>query len=306
MVGMTLVEIREHVESLASEDGEYYVVCGRTGERPVPVAGKRFDGRAIARSAARATEQYRTALRRYDPHVPCYDLIVCQDADPARLSSRRRQQSGREAYQTLSEPVLYDATNESERRDRIEFCHRVAGAIFETLSDAGYEALETAIVDAYFDLAETVDDPDELCLCLLESMATEIDAQLPPSDQADLLSGAAARLRATDTAEKPLEAALPFLEERGLIGDYARSPGSVDLVGGARSVVVRLSDYALSPRDGSLPVLPIALELYRRHPERPPTSLHVVDREDGWRITFVLADGVDPDGLASAPIDSEA
>src|SRR6056297_3609057 len=79
MLGTSLGEIRDHVEALASDGGTYYVVCGRTGERPVPTAGLRFEERATARNAARAAEQYRTALRRYDPRLPCHDLIVCQD-----------------------------------------------------------------------------------------------------------------------------------------------------------------------------------------------------------------------------------
>jgi hypothetical protein len=32
MVGMTLVGIREHIEALASDDGEYYIARGRTGD----------------------------------------------------------------------------------------------------------------------------------------------------------------------------------------------------------------------------------------------------------------------------------
>jgi len=43
--------------------------CGRAGDRPLPAAGNRFPDRATARAAARATEQYRSALRRYDPQV---------------------------------------------------------------------------------------------------------------------------------------------------------------------------------------------------------------------------------------------
>ncbi|MFC7194060.1 hypothetical protein ACFQL4_04340 [Halosimplex aquaticum] len=39
MIGTTLTDIRERIEALATEDGSYYVVCGRTGERPVPAAG---------------------------------------------------------------------------------------------------------------------------------------------------------------------------------------------------------------------------------------------------------------------------
>jgi hypothetical protein len=306
MVGMTLAEIRDHIEALASESGEYYVVCGRTGDRPVPAAGKRFDGRATARNAVHATEQYRKALRRYDPRVPRYDLIVCQDTTPVRPSERERNRSERSGRRTHSDPTFHDTAREPEHRNRVEFCHRVAGAVFEALSDTGYDDLETSIMDVYFDLAERVSDPDELCLCLLESMATEIDTELRPTDQAGLLSNAATRLGATDAAEKPLAAALLFLEDRGLIGGYTRSPRSVEVDGGARSVVADLSDYALSPHSGRLPVLPIVLELHRRHPSRPPTAVRAADRDDRWRVRFVFADDAEPDGLTSAPIDPEA
>lgn len=51
MVGTTLVEIREHIEALADDDGEFALVCGRTGERPIPVAGERFGTRAVGPTA---------------------------------------------------------------------------------------------------------------------------------------------------------------------------------------------------------------------------------------------------------------
>lgn len=35
MVATTLADIRDHVERLSTDDGEYYVVCARTGDRPV-------------------------------------------------------------------------------------------------------------------------------------------------------------------------------------------------------------------------------------------------------------------------------
>jgi hypothetical protein len=76
----TLAELRERVDALASADGAFYLVCARTGARPVPAAGRRFAARATARSAARAVERYRATLRRYDPRVPSHDVIVCQDA----------------------------------------------------------------------------------------------------------------------------------------------------------------------------------------------------------------------------------
>lgn len=68
-----------HIEGLATADGRYYLAYGRTGDRPVPAAGNRFPDRATARAVARATEQYRSALRRYDPQVPYYNLIVCEE-----------------------------------------------------------------------------------------------------------------------------------------------------------------------------------------------------------------------------------
>lgn len=156
MIGATLEEIRAHIEDLASETGDYYLVCARYGDRPVPASGLRFESRATARAAARATEQYRTALRRYDPQLPYYDVIVCQDIEVAD-QTRQRVDGDSPTEQdpddwTLSEPVL--DTSAPDRQNLVEFCHHVAAAVFETLSDHEYEAVESAIMDAYFDLAE--------------------------------------------------------------------------------------------------------------------------------------------------------
>ena len=305
MVGPTLIEIRNHIGTLAGSDGEYYVVCGRTGDRPVPADGKRFDDRATARSAARATEQYRNVLRQYDPRVPYYDLIVCQDTGPVTGSGQHDNYPQDSYPDTLSEPILHDRSTIIKQQGRVEFCHRVAGAVFETLSEDGYDGIERAVMNAYFELAETVGDPDELCLCLLESMSTELDNRLDASEQADVLAGAATLLGPRDTTEEPLDATLSHLQARGLLGGFVRSPWSVDFDGGAQSVVVQISTYALSPREGRLPVLPLVVELYRRQPAHPPTALQVAEREDGWRCTFHLAPTAGPAGLVSAPIHSE-
>ncbi|MFC5369167.1 DUF7551 domain-containing protein [Salinirubrum litoreum] len=302
MVGPTLIDIREHIDALATEDGQYYVRCGRTGDRPVPAAGHRFSDRATARAAARATAQYRSALRRYDPQVPYYDLIVCETPRDDTVGHPR--ESSERPEHRLSDPVVPDSTTPA-RRDLVEFCHRVAGAVFETLSSAGYDAVERAVMDAYFELAETVDDPDELCLCLLESMASELRGSLSPGEQAEVLTDAAARLDSPRDDDDPLDATLTALEQRGLIESFTRSPYSVDRDGEERSAVVQISGYVLSPRDGRLPVLPLTLELCRHHAERSSRSVQVTAVDGGWQLTFALADTEDQNGLVSAPIDGE-
>ncbi len=301
---MTLDVIRDHIESLACEDGAYYVVCGRTGDRPVPVGGNRFDSRAAARSAARAAEQYRTRLRRYDPRAPYYDPIVCQETDPVGDGAHQGR-SGNSGYESMSEPVLHGSAPDSVLGDPhlVGFCHSLAAAVYGSLSENGHDAVETAVMDAYFDLAESVPDPDQLCLCLLERMATELHRRLTPAEQTAVLAGAATRLPAPEPADRPVSATLSLLEARGLLGGYTRSPWSIDLDDGTRSVVLWLSEYALSPRQGRLPVVPIVLGLHRHDPGRPPASLRVADDSDGWRLTLVLADESEPDGVASAPID---
>jgi len=304
MVGPTLIDIREHIDGLATEDGQYYVRCGRTGDRPVPASGNRFPDRATARAAARATEQYRSALRRYDPQVPYYDLIVCEETTRDATAVRTQESATETPQQRLSDPVLTDSTT-PERRDLVEFCHRVAGAVFETLSEASYDGVETAVMDAYFELAETIGDPDELCLCLLESMASELDEHLSPADQAEILVGAATRLDPPTNDDDPLDATLLALKKRGFIESYTRSPWSVNLDGGGGSVVVQISGYALSARNDRLPVLPLTLELCRHHSERPPRSVRVAAVESGWQLTFVLADAVEQNGLVNAPIDGD-
>lgn len=304
MVGPTLIDIRKHIDGLATEDGQYYVVCGRTGDRPVPAAGNRFPDRASARAAARATEQYRSALRRYDPQVPYYDVIICEETTRDATVAHSRESATDVPQRRLSEPALTDSTT-PERRDLVEFCHRVAGAVFETLSETGYDDVETAVMDAYFELAETVGNPDELCLCLLESMASELEERLAPADQAEVLTGAAARLdRPTDDAD-PLEATLSTLGRQGVIEGYTRSPWSADLDDGGGSVVVQVSGYALSSRDGRLPVLPLTLELSRHHSDGLPQSVQVTAIDGGWQLTFRLADAVERNGLVTAPIGGE-
>jgi len=306
MIGTTLTDIRDHIESLASDDGEYYLVCARYGDRPVPASDLRFDTRATARAAAQATAQYRQALRRYDPQVPYYDIVVCQAVD-IQTRCARIERLGCDSQSTCPAPLAEPVVNRSPSvaRELVEFCHYVAAAVFETLSEHGYDAVESAVTDAYFAHVETVGDPDELCLCLLESMANELDDRLSIADQAEVLADAAAQLESPTDDNDPLDATLAALDRQGVIERYTRSPYSVDLDGGAGSVVVQISGYALSERDGRLPVLPLTLELCRHYTERPVQSVQVTAVDGGWQLTLGLADMADQNGLVSVPIDGE-
>ena len=297
MIDGTLAELRTRIDALASDDGAYYLVCGRTGDRPVPAAGARFPDREAARTAARTVERYRAHLRRYDPRYPHLDVIVCQDdgtpvPDPD--------------VWTLSTPVLDGATVQPSNRELVGFCHRVVAAVFETLSDAGHGAAERVITSDYAAVADAVADPDDLCLYLLERMAATLDRRLTPTAQATVLTDAATRLSPVEPADDPLSDTLGSLQRRGLLGAYRQSPWAADLDTGTRSVDVHLSEYALSPRRGRLPVLPLVVGLYRRCPDRPPSSLRAAGDGDGWRIRLALDADAEPNGLVSAPIHSDA
>ena len=290
MIGTTLTDIRDHIEKLATEDGQYYIVCGRTRDRPVPADGLSFDSRTVARAALRATEQYRTALRRYDPRVPYYDLIVCERAD----SGAKRLAHSDNDWQ-LSEPVVTTPT--PDRRTLVEFCHRVAGAVFEALSADGYSTVERAVMDAYFELAETIAEPDELCLRLLESMASELGTQLAPGEQASVLACAGSRLPPADAADQPIKESCDELQHSGLVSAYSYSPVSYDRERRERLVVVDLRGYALSVREDRLPILPFVLDLYRRDLDRAPSELLVESDGDDWRLTIEFSDTTSPAGL---------
>jgi len=244
MIGTTLSDIRTHIESLASPEGAYYLVCGRTGERPVPAAGLVFDCRPTARAAATATEQYRTALRRYDPRLPCYDIIVCQRA--AAVRSTEDQQC-----------------RLSAERSTVDFCHTVAGVVFETIADAPHRNLQRAIMDRYLALAETIGHPDELCLRLVEALAAELDARLSPAEQAEILRTAAGRLSPSPTSSTatPLEAALDSLQSVSMLDGYTVDCQSVRCA--STRWELTLEDYPLGS-DDHVVTLPLVVECFRR------------------------------------------
>lgn len=299
MVGNSLREIREHIDALRADEGRFYVVCARTGERPVPVADARFASRATAVEAARVAEEYRSALRRYDPSLAYRDLIVCED-------------------QWISA-----ADAESGPEDLLSFCHDVAGVFFETLSERGYDAVERAVFDDYLDAAE-VAARDELCLELLRSLVDALDRHLTPSERASLVESAVDRmpspiddasvLRASppgERSDRPVDAALSRLRDVDLIADY-----SVTEYGRARTRTVTLSEYALAEGvrgavaagedpDARLPTLPLVVDLLRRVPEANVAVEDATVTDDGWRLT-VTTGAPTPAGLVSVAVDGVA
>lgn len=295
MVGQTLTEIRTQIETRAVDDGQYVVLCGRTSDRIVPLDGHRFPDRETAAEAARLAEQYRAALRRYDPQVPCYDPIVCEIPALEQSPSPHEMEGTEWAFPPA--PAL-----PGQRSGRIEFCHQVAGTVFETLSDMGYDDLEQAVMDAYFEAAETIRSRDTLCLRLLEQMAIELDTQLSNTQQASVLARASSQLPAPSARNSALTAAFDRLEAIELLDSYTTSPWMVDPVGGERQCHVSVTDYALEPVDAAIPTLPISIDLLRRQPE---TTLDVsaVTRinAETWQFTLTADSDAEPSGLTTAP-----
>lgn len=329
MLGTMLRDLRTHIESLAAADGRYTLVCGRHGEQPVPADGLWFPTRVAARQAARATTQYRTALRRYDPGLPQYDIVVCQGhpsvtepssppADASTPTAHTTSPADTESSSpTPTSPPMTDAPGSSAPdasvdRPLVTFCHRVAAAVFETLAADGDTEVETAVMDAYLEHAERQPTADGLCLRLLESMATVLADRLTPREQAAVLSAAADRL--PDVAPSPVvdsdpdsddttvTAVFERLRTHGVVGAYRDTPWLQHRSTGTRSIFVEISGYAFCPYGGLLPTLPVVIELYRSSADWQPVAVDVVPIPDGWRFRVVPVGEAPPGGLVSAPV----
>lgn len=307
MVGTTLREIRTSIEQLASDEGDYYVVCGRSGERPVPVASTRFPTREAATEAARATEQYRAALRRYDPQVPFYDPIVCEgtpDSSPAAASERDGSADRSRSDGRHPQPL-------------IGFCHDVSGAVFEALSERDHPTVESAIMETYLTAAEAVTDPNALCLVLLERMAAELQEQLAADERAAVLRAAAANLSPVASTTDPVEESLEHLHSLSLVSEYGvlRRPIESTRDAGGHAWVVYLRGYAMECRDRRLPTLPIGIDVLRRAragaartAQRAGVSFGVSDAtalgDDDWRL--LVTTDASAEGLGLVCIQGES
>jgi len=302
MVGSTLVELRERIEALAADGGRYVLVCARTGEGPVPADGLGFPTREQAAEAAVAVERYRAALRRYDPRLPYYDVVVHERYrdDGVRAISHPCADGARDDDWSLTEPVLAGRRAEPAVRNRVAFCHDVAAATFEALSAADHRGVESAIMEEYFALAESRSDPDDLCLCLLECMAAEMATGLAPGEEIAVLADAAARLGPVAAEGDPIDGAFTRLASLGLLGAFRVSPWSLTAEG-TRAVDVAVEEYALAARDERLPVLPVVLDLYR-HRLDSLASVRASAAESGWRIRIELGPERGGQSVACPPI----
>jgi len=334
MLGPMLRDLRAHIESLAVDDGEYTLVCSRHAEQPVPASGLRFPTRQIARTAARATTQYRNALRRYDPTLPQHDIVVCQghpstveplveqshtptttdDATTAPADDTHGYSTADRGNRTPCRPDTTDRSTETTTATRplVQFCHYVAAAVFESLAAEGYDAAETAVMDAYLDHAEEQSTADGLCLRLLESMATVLSTRLSSRDQATVMAAAADRLPpaavapATESDVTTVTAVFGRLQEQGVVGAYHDTPWLQHRSTGTRAVLVAIDGYAFSPSGGQLPTVPIVIELYRMATDWQPVAVDVETRPTGWRFRVVPVGEAAPRGLVSAPIAGDA
>jgi hypothetical protein len=285
MVGGTLRDIRRHVDALSADCGPFAVVCGRTGREPVPTTGLRFDDRGSAAEAAEATAEYRSALRRYDPQVQYLEPLV-HDVSEGSVG-----------------PL---ATEPSDVRGRyFSFCHDVAGAVFEALSEAGHRDVESATMETYLTLAEVVADRDDFCLTMLWSMMSELDVRLAPRRQSAVVRAAAEMLgppetAASQTADTAIDATMKRLDGASFLSNY-----EVESCPSERAWEVSFEDYALAERTGRLPTLPIAVDLVRRLPDQTVRFTDAAALRDcRWR--FRIETGEDrPTGLTSLTASDE-
>ncbi|WP_193767659.1 DUF7551 domain-containing protein [Halorientalis pallida] len=285
MVGDTLSKIRARIDDLTVEGGEYWVVCGRTGVCPVPVAGARFPDRETADRAAEAAAAYRAVLRRWDPRAPCYDFIACEE--PSR------------AARTVTPPVTGGTASLTG------FCHDVAAAVFETLSAEGYANLESSIMDVYCETADAIDDPDDLCLHLLRTLSFELGARLTDDEQSAVLGGAATEIAEPDDSDRPLDATLRRLQRLDIVDEYAVDAHADSSAGSAWTVTI--TDYALTARSASLPTLPIAIDLLGRLPGPALTLSDPHRLDDGeWRFDLAVAEDGESGGLVRVQADGTA
>ncbi|WP_416839254.1 hypothetical protein [Haloferax sp. DFSO52] len=290
MVGATLRDIRAAIQSLSCPDGDFEVVCGRSGIAPSAVAGLAFEDRHTAGEAAELAGSYRSALRRYDPTLPFDDPLV---------------------HEVSPTPIVPLPTTPEDEQTRFSlFCHDISGAVFESLSALGHREVESAAMETYLTLAEIVGDEADFCLTMVWSLMSEMDVRLSDAEQTEVIERAAdmfPRLRTPN----PVGATLRHLESVGFIDGYAARPipsaGDAEDDGGddadRRCWECTFGEYTLAERTGRIPTLPIAIDLLRRVPGK---SVRFIDgealSESRWRLRVHICHAGESDGLVSVDV----
>ncbi|KAB1196717.1 MULTISPECIES: hypothetical protein [Haloferax] len=305
MVGGTLRDIRAEIQSLSCPDGDYEVVCGRSGIAPSAVAGLAFPDRLAAGEAADLAGTYRATLRRYDPSIPFDDPLV---------------------HEVSPTPIPPLATTPEDKHTRYTlFCHDIAGAVFESLSALGHREVESAAMETYLTLAEVVGDESDFCLTMVWSLMSEMDVRLSVAEQTAIVEHTA-ELFAPVRTPNPVGATLRLLESVGFLEGYSvrpvptgeredvnddrdRTTGERDEPGVERGGDERrcweltFGEYALAERTGRIPTLPIAIDLLRRVRSQ---SVQFVEGEalsdSRWRLCLETCQTGSSDGLVSVEV----
>ncbi|KTG14804.1 DUF7551 domain-containing protein [Haloferax profundi] len=287
MVGGTLRDIRAEIRSLSCPDGDFEVLCGRSGTAPAAVSGLSFPNRHAAGEAAELASEYRSVLRRYDPAAPYYDPLVQESSSQIP-------------------PLAVDA---GDRQTRFtSFCHDVAGAMFESLSESGHREVESAAMETYLTLAEVVDGEDDYCLTMVWSLMSEMDVRLSADEQTAVVEQAAS-LFASERTPNPVGATLRNLESVGFLDGYTVRPLASDeneadtADAEARRWELTFGDYALAERTGRIPTLPLAVDLLKRTPARCVAFIDGEALSDArWRLRLQISPATPSDGLVSVDV----
>jgi hypothetical protein len=75
--------------------------------------------------------------------------------------------------------------------------------------------------------------------------------------------------------------------------------------GNSEEAPTEMSDYALSPYDERLPLLPVLTELYRCGQQWTPVSASQSNGDDDWHVEFVAVDEMVPTRASASPVAPE-
>ena len=92
----SLEALRRQIAERTADDGDYYVACAETDERPAPLTGRRFSSEESAEEAAQLARSYREILRESDSDLPEHRFAVYeQSGNPLTIVSTREQAEGK-------------------------------------------------------------------------------------------------------------------------------------------------------------------------------------------------------------------